>query len=382
MTSFLPRDREHLAATAAFFTHGAMLGSWAPRIPDIRHALGLSDGVLGLALLGAPVGTVAGQLWAASLVRRFGSRQVTRLSLIGACLLPILFPLAGNAAELFVVLMFWGGFVGALDLAMNASAVLTEDNRDRPIMVGLHGRWSIGALVGSLVAVAAAAAGVSVLVQEAVLGGVLLVGAWWLTGPLLDDLSANPATGGIWRHLDRTLVLLALLTAADFLSEGSVADWSAVYLRDNFGAAAAVAAAAFSVYLVAMIVTRLSGDRLTQHFGSVRVVRTLAAAALVVITAALLVGGVAWGLVGFGMLGIGVACCAPLSFAAAARAPGTSTGQGLAVVTTAGYGAYMVAPPLIGGLATVFSLPVALGILPVMLVVILYAASALRPAAR
>jgi len=376
---FRPRDREHLAATAAFFAHGAMLGSWAPRIPDIRRALGLSDGILGLALLGAPVGTIIGQIWAASLVRRFGSRHVTRYSLIGACLIPISFPLSDNAAELFLALMFWGGFIGALDLAMNASAVLTEDNRDRPIMVGLHGRWSIGALVGSIVGVAAAAGGVSVLVQEAVLGGGLLVVAWWLTKPLLDDRSVNPSAGRIWRHLDRTLVLLALLTAADFFCEGSVADWSAVYLRDNFAAAAGVAGAAYSVYLVTMIATRLSGDRLTARFGSVRVVRSAAAVGLVAITVALVLGGIGWGFFGFGMLGIGLACVAPLAFAAAARAPGTSTGQGLAVVTTSGYGAYMIAPPLIGGLATAFSLPIALGVLPLLLLVIVLAAGALRP---
>jgi MFS family permease len=372
-------DREHLAATAAFFTHGFVLGAWAPRIPDVRHALGLDDARLGLALLGAPLGTLLGQLLGATLVRRVGSRPLSRAALVGACVTPVLLPLAADGPELFATLTLWGGFMGVLDLAMNASAVETEQARDRRIMVGLHGRWSIGALVGSGVGAAAAATGITVLVQEAVSGAVVLAVAWWLTRPLLDH--RVPGAGRLrLRRPSRLLVLLAVLSAADFLCEGSVSDWSAVYLRDSVGAAAGVAGLGYSVYLVAMIAGRLTGDRLRGRWGAVRPVRLFAAAATVAMVAALVAGGVVAALIGFAVLGVGLACVVPIAFAAAARGSGARIGQRLAVVTTAGYSAYMAGPPLIGGLASVLSLPAALGVLPVLTLVIVLAAGVLRAA--
>ena len=42
-----------------FFMMGSVFGSWASRIPDIKRALSLSDGALGLALFAAPTGEFA-----------------------------------------------------------------------------------------------------------------------------------------------------------------------------------------------------------------------------------------------------------------------------------------------------------------------------------
>jgi|SRR5205085_8932782 len=49
-----------LATGWVFFANGAALGSWVPHIPDAKHALGLSDSVLGFALLGMAVGSLVG----------------------------------------------------------------------------------------------------------------------------------------------------------------------------------------------------------------------------------------------------------------------------------------------------------------------------------
>ena len=49
-----------LAVGSAFFVHAAIAGSFAGRVPAIKHALDLSDATLGLALFGAAVGTLAG----------------------------------------------------------------------------------------------------------------------------------------------------------------------------------------------------------------------------------------------------------------------------------------------------------------------------------
>ena len=47
-----------IAVTTVFVVHGLLFASWTAHIPDVKAHLGLTDGTLGFALLGAPVGSV------------------------------------------------------------------------------------------------------------------------------------------------------------------------------------------------------------------------------------------------------------------------------------------------------------------------------------
>ncbi len=76
-------------------------------------------------------------------------------------------------------------------------------------------------------------------------------------------------------------------------------------------------------------------------------------------------------LVGFGLMGAGLATLFPIALSAAGRTPHIRASAALAAVTTVGYSGMLLGPPLIGGLAQLVTLPVAL-----TLVVILCATSA------
>jgi MFS family permease len=65
--------------------HGLLFASWTAHIPHIMRHLALTDGTLGFALLGAPVGSVAAMLLASYLVPKLGSRRVVQLALVGYC---------------------------------------------------------------------------------------------------------------------------------------------------------------------------------------------------------------------------------------------------------------------------------------------------------
>ena len=47
----LAMRRARVAVAAVFFANGCWLGSWVPHLPDVKLWHGLSDAVLGLALL-------------------------------------------------------------------------------------------------------------------------------------------------------------------------------------------------------------------------------------------------------------------------------------------------------------------------------------------
>lgn len=67
-----------MAVIAVFFVHGFLFASWTAHIPQVQQRLGLSDGRLGLVLLGAPIGSVLAIVVAAHLLPRAGSRRMVR----------------------------------------------------------------------------------------------------------------------------------------------------------------------------------------------------------------------------------------------------------------------------------------------------------------
>ena len=65
-------------------------------------------------------------------------------------------------------------------------------------------------------------------------------------------------------------------------------------------------------------------------------------------------------LVGFVIVGLGLANIVPVMFAAAGQMEGVPPAQGVAAVSAVGYAGFLFGPPMIGGLARVTSLSAAL----------------------
>ena len=142
--------RARVSALAYFTLLGLVDGVWLARIPAVKHNLNLSDGVLGVALLAAPAGTVLITLVAGRLVDRFGSAWAIPLAGVATSLLPVALGLAGSLAELMAALFAFGIAAGTLDVSMNAQAVRVERGYRRPMLTSFHACYSLGGLTGAL----------------------------------------------------------------------------------------------------------------------------------------------------------------------------------------------------------------------------------------
>jgi hypothetical protein len=226
-----------------FVAHGLLFASWTAHIPDVKAHLGLTDGTLGFALLGAPVGSVTAMIASSWLLPRVGSRRVVQVALVGYCAAGPLAGLTGSLPALFGALFAWGAFQGTLDVAMNTQAIAVERTQRRVLMSGLHGSWSIGALAGAGIGALAGAAGITLTIQLLVLGTIALLVAGLLTTRMLPPAAEHPgesnAPAGLaeaGQHSSRPssrwsggMVLLGAIAFASMLCEGATADWSAVY---------------------------------------------------------------------------------------------------------------------------------------------------------
>jgi MFS family permease len=356
-----------------FCANGAGLGAWVPQIPVVQARLGLSEGALGLALLAMTAGALAAMPLAGAMIPRLGSRAALRLSsalFFAGLALPLL---ASSLPELVAALAVLGAGNGALDVSMNAQGVALERARGGAFMSRLHAMWSLGGLLGAGAtggALAAAVpsqwwlAGAGAVLGAAALGASLLL-------PSLD--AAIPATGaqGVAQGVAQgarfarprgVVAVLGLLAFLGLLAEGSVWDWSAVYLRTTVGTSDAHAAAGAAACSLTMCTGRFLGDWLTRRLGGVWIVRAGALLAAGGLALALVTLHPVVAVLGFGCVGAGIANIVPVLFRAAGAVSGVASAHALAAVTTLGYLGFLAGPPVIGAAAELASLRIALGL--------------------
>ncbi|KYF78203.1 MFS transporter permease [Sorangium cellulosum] len=376
------------AVSVMFLANGVAFASWAARVPAVRERLGLRDGALGLALLGVAVGAILAFRAAGPLIACVGSRRVTRVSAMLLCAALPLPALAPSFAALVAALLLLGASNGLMDVAMNAQAVEVERRHGRPILASVHGMFSLGGLIGAALGALAAGLAVSPAVHLLAVAAVLAVVVLDAGGALSADARPEPAVaaaaGASGGRRSTRLLLLGLIAFCSSVGEGAMANWSAVYLRDELHTTAAVAATGYAVFSLAMLAGRFSGDGLTQRFGAERLVR---AAALLVaggLGAALVVNVPIALLLGFGCVGAGLSVVVPLVFRAGASAPDVAPGKALSTLATLSYGGFLVGPPLIGLLADRFTLRGGLAVVVALVLVIVALAPVVArgPAAR
>lgn len=377
-------------AGVCFLLTGFISASWASRVPAIKDGLGLGDGQFAIALLGLEAGAVLGLQFGGLVVPRIGSRRALLASLVafsGALLGPALAPvLPLLAASLFV----FAALNSVADVAMNAQGVAVQRFMGRPVLSGLHAMHSLGGVLGAGAGALAARLGYAPpphFLACAAAAVVFALAAWPLLLPSRVDAeggsSEDGAAGGLRRWFggwSGPVVLLGALAFCFALGEGAGLNWSAVYVADSLGGTEVLGAIGLGVFLGAVTLGRLAGDRLVSRFGPVRVFRTGAIVAGLGFGGALLLDTPIVGLIGLGLLGAGIANALPLAIAASGNSQGETPATAAARVSTLGYLGSFVGPVLVGGLASVTSLPLALGLPTVLVLATVFGAGAVRRA--
>lgn len=361
----IAHSRAFWGVMACFLVHGLVVSTWVSRIASVKAALHLGDGALGLALLGTAIGSVTAIPLCGALVVRRGSRNIARWTAAGFCLSLLTIPLAYDTATLFAALLFYGAMAGANDVAMNAQAVATEKLLGTPTISRFHAMFSIGGIAGAAAGAFIVGRGVSSgahLVWSAALFLAFVLAA---TPLLADTHDRNAARSGrlSLRRVPLALYALCAIGFCIFLSEGAIADWTGVYLKQVLGASAGLAPVGYAVFSAAMAVFRLSGDAITLRIGRAATIRYGGAIAAAGLSFALLVHSPYWALAGFAAAGAGFSSIIPLVFAAGGRIPQISEGAGVATVSGLGYLGFLVGPPAIGFVSEVTSLRVGLCLL-------------------
>lgn len=350
------------ATRANFFYSGFLFATWGVHVPTVREHYGLGEQALAMAMLAAGVGALAGLTQAGRAIGRVGAKPVTLASglVVALCVAALL--LTRDYAVLVATMVAFGVASGLLDVAINAEATELEHVAQRKLMSGFHGMFSLGGMAGAAAGSALLAAGVTpnVHLWSVALGGTLaLVVATALMLPFKPSADGKAAGFELPRG---ALLLLGVLAALGLIAEGAMYDWSVLYMHRELGSPQQQAALAYASFSAAMAAARFGGDWVRERTEPASLMRWSAALSAAAMAATLLIGQPWVALMGFALVGVGMANIVPVLFSAAARVPGTTPAHGIAAVSSVGYLGFMAGPPLIGVVAERSSLAMALSV--------------------
>jgi predicted MFS family arabinose efflux permease len=373
-------NKARLAVLLAFFTNGALVATWVSRIPVVQTKLGLSDGALGLVLIGFSGGLLSALFLVGGLIGRYGSHKVTLACGLASCLALPFLVVSTHPVMLFIVLFLFGGGISSMDVAINEQAVLVERNAGKPQMSSFHASYSIGGFAGALISAGMAAIpGSSALIHfliVSLLFGVMII---FMFPHLIRTEHEVGKKEAVFRLPERALWILGAVAFCSAIGEGAMADWGAVYLTQVLRTDAAFAALGFAAFSLTMTFGRLIGDFLSSKWSSAVIVRAGGLFAAFGILLAAVTKSPLVAMAGYSVAGFGLANIIPLLFGAAGNIPGIQAGAGIAGVATIGYAGFLAGPPLIGSIAEATSLRVALALVAVLVGTLVFSAKAISP---
>ena len=366
------RNKEAGAISVIFACSGIVFGSWASLIPYVKGKFSLDEAELGLLLLSMPVGNFLVNPASVVLIRRIGASTTALIFAVltgFAFLLPMVFPSIPMVA---IGLFLSGAFFGITNVAMNTAASALEENSEVRFISACHGMWSVGAMFGALLSGLALVPfenccghwmdpqKLYVLIQAIIVTIIILLIRKF---PHPSFVTPNDqATSAVKRNMLRPgkeLWLIISICLCTYLAEGTVTDWSAVFLRDETGASETVAGRGFAVYALFMAVGRFLGDGLIARFGNMQVLRSGGYLTLVGWLIIIFAPTHFLAMPGFMMAGAGISLASPILYQAAAKVKGLAQGVGLATMNAFAMAAFLGGPVLIGFIAQLSSLRIA-----------------------
>ncbi|MEW5289973.1 MFS transporter [Erwinia papayae] len=340
---------ERLSTRIVFFIAGIVTAAWAVIVPFAKMNTGVNEALLGSLLLCLGGGAIIAMPLTGTLTTRFGCRKVIAVAAVIIIVsLPLLAVVSSPLLLAFSLLVFGVG-VGITDCAMNVQAILVEKLATKPVMSGFHGMFSVGGIAGAGAMTGLMALGLNVANATLVIACMVIILLILSYKGLLPY--ANPSEGPAFAIPKGTVLVLGMICFIFFMAEGTVLDWSALYLVESRNVPDTLGGLGFAAFATAMTAGRLSGDRIIARYGALKVVMAGSATA---IAGFLLVinGDRLWMvLAGYLLTGAGCANVVPVMFSQIGKQKSMPQMVAVPAVTTLGYIGVLAGPAVIGYIA-------------------------------
>ena len=356
-TTFSLAHLQQYALPVLFTLFGVIMGSWAGRIPALAERVQVSHSALSMVLLCGGLGAVISYPISSFLMGRFGARKTLLVS--GLALLAVLVSIgmAPTVPLLMMAVLGLGITASTFDVAINSAATKREKQSGKSELSKLHGLGCAGGLAGATLGSLMASLKIAPATHFVMLAAPLAMLLWMGFSMLEADDSVEKVEKKSFSLPRGPLALLGLLGFLGSMSEGSIADWSGVFLKEHFGASDGLAPLALSSFSVMMLMSRMVGDKLKVRFGAQRLVTLGSLVSACGLFFAVMAPNAYFALGGFAIAGLGLSLLFPFVFSAA----GAQGPIALAGVASMAYSGSLMGPPVIGAVAHYVGMQAAIG---------------------
>jgi fucose permease len=379
------------ALFVVFTINGLGFSTWLARVPAIRDGLDISTAEVAALLFTGALGAVSGLVFSSHIIAWIGQRNTILffglLGLVGLAGIGIGSSWVSSYALTVIAIICAGAGNGIADVAMNVEGAAVEKAVSRNIMPWFHAFWSLGTVTGAGLSALMSFLGVGIAPHTIAMALVMAPVLWIVSRVITDDRGSVSEEGvsqrstladrlRVWKE-PRTLAIGIIALGMAF-AEGSANDWLALAIVDGRDQTNAVGALWFGFFTLGMMTGRIGGVYLLDKFGRVPVLQWSAAMAIAGLALVILVEQPVLSGLGALMWGLGSSLGFPVGMSAAADNPEGSAARVSAVATVA-YGAFLIGPPLIGGLGESIGILAALWVVVGVIVLAFFAAPAAKP---
>ena len=374
-----------------FMLNGLAFSSWLARVPAIRDGLDISTGEVAALLFTGALGAVTGLAFSSHIIAWVGQKNTiltfSLLGLVGLAGIGFSSTVVSSYSLTIVAIIATGAGNGIADVALNVEGAAVERAVHRSVMPWFHAFWSLGTVAGAGIAAGLSFVGVGIsthLIALAVLLAPVVVSASRYMSTdrgsrsrETDNVRSTLADRlGVWKE-PRTLAI-GLIALGMAFAEGSANDWLALAVVDGREFTNAQGALWFGFFTAGMMAGRISGVYVLDRFGRVPVLQWSAGVGVAGLTMLIVLENPLLSAIGVVLWGLGSSLGFPVGMSAAADNPEGSAAR-VSAVATVGYGAFLIGPPLIGGIGEFTGLLTALWVVAVLIAVAFVAAPAAKP---
>ncbi|WP_159808785.1 MFS transporter [Cellulomonas citrea] len=323
MAGEAPLARLRIGVAATYAAQGFGYASAVTALPGMKSKVGIDDATVSLTVLLGCVTAAGGSMLAEWVSTRRSSRVALLLGLsVQVIALPLL-ALSPSMVLFVAAFGIYGLGLGMVDASSNIQGVLVQHKAGRSVMSTFFAAYTGAAIAGALSMSQLAHLGSQtgavtglLVAAVAIAGAVALSRGWLVTSGAVTFGAGHPApakaplpTRGIW--------LFGMMVAVAFVADSAVSTWSTVYLHDTLAAGAVLAPLGYAAYQVAILATRLGGDRLVARTGRAPMVAVSVAIGIGGLVLVALTHNATGAVAGFALVGVGVGTLVPLTFSAA-----------------------------------------------------------------
>lgn len=367
-----------IAVSVFFFISGFNFAAWAARIPALQKQLKLNDAELGTVLAALPTGLMITMPLAGFVINKFSSRKVMLISsLIYTCLLCVL-GTATNVWEAVTILFLFGASRNFFNISVNTQSIGVQALYKKSIVTSFHGIWSLAALSGAALSFVFTRLSISVIDHFMIVAifSVALIGLVFRY--TLESDIKNTVKKKVFVMPDKPLIKLGMIGFASMVCEGTMSDWSGIYLSKVAGVHDKLITIGYIAYLSTMVAGRFAGDWLVNKIGVKKLLQLSGISIGLGFLLATIFPYLLTATMGFAMIGFGVSCIMPLVFSITPKISSLGTGSAIAAISTVSYFGFLAGPPIVGYIAQAINLQWAFTVCIVLALLVNYLVVKLR----